>query len=129
MRGIMAKSKVLPIENLKSGMVLSRPIVTKRGQTIAKAGTVLSHSLINRLSFYKIESAEVENDFTDDPDYQESRNRQMVPPVMPVPVEMPVEEEIVIEEVAPVEEAAVADSTATEVAPADSAAVEAAPAE
>ena len=101
----MAKSKVLPIENLKSGMVLSRPIVTKRGQTIAKAGTVLSHSLINRLSFYKIESAEVENDFTDDPDYQESRNRQMVPPVMPVTVEMPVEEEIVIEEVAPVEEA------------------------
>lgn len=58
--------KKLPVTKLKSGMVLSKSIVTKRGQTIAKAGTVLTHQLIARFSFYKIDSVDIENDFTDE---------------------------------------------------------------
>lgn len=52
--------KVLPLDQLKSGMVVSDNVVTKRGQTVATRGTVLNRSLINRLSFYKITAVEVE---------------------------------------------------------------------
>lgn len=44
----------LSTSKLKAGMVTEKPIVTKHGQTIAPAGTVLSPQLIARLSFYKI---------------------------------------------------------------------------
>lgn len=47
---------------LKPGMVAEKPIVTKRGQVIAPAGTKLTSQLIARLSFYKIETVMVQDD-------------------------------------------------------------------
>lgn len=52
--------KTLRIDQLKSGMVLSEPVRTKHGQTIAKAGTVLNHKLIARFAFYHIDSVDIE---------------------------------------------------------------------
>lgn len=57
----------LEVKKLKPGMVVEKPIVTKRGQTIAKAGTTLDAKLIARLSFYKIEEVTVEKEFSDEP--------------------------------------------------------------
>ena len=51
----------LSVEELKAGMVLTEPILTKRGQTIAKAGEKLTNQLIAKLTFYKIEQAVVED--------------------------------------------------------------------
>ena len=51
----------LDIKKLKPGMVIEKPIVTKRGQTIAKAGTVLDSKLIARLNFYKITEVTVDS--------------------------------------------------------------------
>ena len=45
---------------LKPGMVVEKPIVTKRGQVIAPAGTKLTSQLIARLSFYKIDTVMVQ---------------------------------------------------------------------
>ncbi len=42
-------------------MVVAKEIVTKHGQTIAKTGTVLTDTLIARLSFYRIDSVYVED--------------------------------------------------------------------
>lgn len=51
----------LPVDQLKPNMVLIEPIVTKRGQTIVKAGETLTPQMIAKLTFYKIESATVED--------------------------------------------------------------------
>ena len=53
----------LEVKDLKPGMVVEKAIITKRGQTISKKGTVLDSKLIARLSFYKIESVHVEDGF------------------------------------------------------------------
>lgn len=65
----------LPLSELKDGMICAKPLLTKRGQSIAKEGTVLTSQLIARLSFYKIETVTVE-----DPPQEEE----------PAPVEAPV---------------------------------------
>ena len=52
--------KSLKITDLKSGMVLADTVKSKHGQTIAKTGTVLNHSLISRIKFYKINEVDVE---------------------------------------------------------------------
>ena len=46
---------------LKPGMVVEKPIITKRGQMIAPAGTKLTSQLIARLSFYKIDTVMVQD--------------------------------------------------------------------
>lgn len=51
--------------NLKPGMVVSKEILTKQGQSIAKEGTVLNSQLIAKLSFYKIEEVYVEERMPD----------------------------------------------------------------
>jgi len=51
----------LTVDKLKAGMVTTEPIVTKRGQTISKAGEKLTNQLIAKLTFYKIESVSVED--------------------------------------------------------------------
>ncbi|MCR5580103.1 MAG: HD-GYP domain-containing protein [Pseudobutyrivibrio sp.] len=51
----------LTVDKLKQGMIVAEPIVTKRGQTISKPGEVLTHQLIAKLTFYKIESVTVED--------------------------------------------------------------------
>lgn len=51
----------LSVDKLKAGMVVAEPIVTKRGQTISKAGEKLTNQLIAKLTFYKIESVTVED--------------------------------------------------------------------
>ena len=48
------------VRELKPGMVTASDVVTKRGQVIAKKGTSLSAQLIARLSFYRIESVDIE---------------------------------------------------------------------
>ncbi len=48
------------VRELKPGMVTASNVVTKRGQVIAKKGTSLSAQLIARLSFYRIESVDIE---------------------------------------------------------------------
>lgn len=50
----------LTIDKLNAGMIVAEPILTKRGQTIAKAGEILTNQLIAKLTFYKIESVTVE---------------------------------------------------------------------
>lgn len=52
---------ILPISELKAGMIIESPIVTRRGQSIASAGTVLTQQLIARLNFYKITEVDVSN--------------------------------------------------------------------
>ena len=66
----------LNVKQLKPGMVVEKPIVTKRGQTIAKAGTVLDSKLIARLNFYKITEVTV--------DSAETGEKQKPAPVEPV---------------------------------------------
>ena len=51
----------LSVDKLKAGMVVAEPIVTKRGQTISKAGEKLTNQLIAKLTFYKIEAVTVED--------------------------------------------------------------------
>lgn len=50
----------LSSKQLKAGMVVARDILTKQGQTIARAGTVLTAQLIAKLSFYRIAEVFVE---------------------------------------------------------------------
>lgn len=49
-----------PVSRLKPGMVIANDIVTKRGQTIIDAGTPLTSTLIARLTFYRIENVEID---------------------------------------------------------------------
>ncbi|MCF0127288.1 MAG: HD-GYP domain-containing protein [Pseudobutyrivibrio sp.] len=51
---------ILNVSELTEGMITLAPIVTKRGQSIAKEGTVLTDQLISKLTFYKIETVEVD---------------------------------------------------------------------
>ncbi len=51
----------LKVDELKAGMVLAEPVLTKRGQSIAKTGDKLTTQLIAKLHFYKIDSATVED--------------------------------------------------------------------
>lgn len=53
--------QILPVSQLKEGMIVAEPIMTKRGQVISKAGSELTAQLIARLSFYKIEEVSVED--------------------------------------------------------------------
>ena len=48
------------VNRLQSGMVVAKPVVTKRGQVIASEGTVLTAQLIARLSFYRVPSVMVD---------------------------------------------------------------------
>ena len=57
----------LSVKELKPGMVVEKPIVTKRGQSIAKVGTKLDSKLIARLNFYKIEEVTVDTDKVGEP--------------------------------------------------------------
>lgn len=50
----------LNVDQLETGMVAAQPIVTKRGQTIAPAGTVLTAQLIAKLSFYRIQAVMID---------------------------------------------------------------------
>lgn len=51
----------LSVDKLEAGMIVAEPIVTKRGQTISKAGEKLTNQLIAKLTFYKIDSVDVED--------------------------------------------------------------------
>ena len=48
------------VNRLQTGMVIAKPIVTKRGQTIASAGTSLTSQLIAKLSFYRIQTVMID---------------------------------------------------------------------
>lgn len=88
--------KKISVERLKPGMVTEKPIVTKRGQVIAPAGTELTSQLIARLSFYKIPSVMItnESDMSDIPlsDSGPSILETAVVETEPEPAEKPVEE-------------------------------------
>ncbi len=81
----------LSVNKLSAGMKLAEPIVTKRGQTISKAGEILTNQLIAKLTFYKIEEVTVE-----DPE--------------PEPEPEPVVQEAPVEEPAKKEESQVSDN-------------------
>ncbi len=51
----------LTVDKLEPNMIAAEPVVTKRGQTIVKAGEKLTPQLIAKLTFYKIETANVED--------------------------------------------------------------------
>ena len=53
--------QTLTVDKLKAGMIVAEPVLTKRGQTISKAGEELTNQLIAKLTFYKIESVSVED--------------------------------------------------------------------
>ena len=52
--------KQIPVRQLKPGMVTASDVITKRGQLIAQKGTALTSQLIARLSFYRIESVDID---------------------------------------------------------------------
>ncbi|MBE5910601.1 HD-GYP domain-containing protein [Pseudobutyrivibrio sp.] len=54
--------QTLTTDKLEAGMVVAEPILTKRGQVIAKAGEKLSNQLIAKLTFYRIESVSIEEE-------------------------------------------------------------------
>ena len=47
----------LSVDKLEPNMITAEPILTKRGQTIVKAGEKLTPQIIAKLTFYKIISA------------------------------------------------------------------------
>jgi hypothetical protein len=51
----------LTVDKLEPNMIVAEPVVTKRGQTIIRAGEKLTPQMIAKLTFYKIESATVED--------------------------------------------------------------------
>lgn len=52
------------VSKLRPGMVAAEDIITKRGQVIAEKGSEMTVQLIARLSFYRIETVNVEDDAT-----------------------------------------------------------------
>ena len=50
----------LTVDALEPNMIVAEPVVTKRGQVLVKAGDKLTPQMIAKLTFYKIESANVE---------------------------------------------------------------------
>ncbi len=81
--------KQIPVRQLKPGMVTASDVITKRGQLIAQKGTALTSQLIARLSFYRIESVDI-----DMPEEEKPAPQPEAPgmfPKMPEPV-FPVEE-------------------------------------
>lgn len=78
--------RTVSVDDLKSGMITANPILTKRGQEIAAAGTTLTNQLIARLSFYKIEVVDI----------QEENDTEK-----PAPVEQPKVEEKPVEAAKP----------------------------
>jgi len=79
----------LEVKELKPGMVVEKAIITKRGQTISKKGTVLDSKLIARLSFYKIESVHVEDGFGEEPPVAEATTPAEEPRPEPKPEPKP----------------------------------------
>ena len=70
----------LTVDKLEPNMIVAEPVVTKRGQTIIKAGEKLTPQMIAKLTFYKIESATVEN--------PEEEPKEELPPIEePIEVE------------------------------------------
>ena len=59
--------QTLEVSELRPGMIAASEIVTRRGQVIAKTGTKLTAPLIARLSFYKIERVDVEEEELPEP--------------------------------------------------------------
>lgn len=51
--------KKLPLSEAKAGMILAEAVITKNGQTVADAETLLTRQLIAHLEFYGIESVVV----------------------------------------------------------------------
>ena len=76
--------QTLEISELRPDMIVAADIVTKRGQTIAKAGSKLTAPLIARLSFYRVDTVSVEEEATPEP--------------VPEPKPTPVKEKPVINE-------------------------------
>ena len=89
--------KQIPVRQLKPGMVTASDVITKRGQLIAQKGTALTSQLIARLSFYRIESVDIDMPEEEKPAPQPEapealgEPRDSMFPKMPEPV-FPVEE-------------------------------------
>ena len=54
--------KKISSKSLKAGMIVAQDVLSKQGQSIAKAGTTLNAALIAKLSFYRIPEIYVEED-------------------------------------------------------------------
>lgn len=76
MRGLIMTT--LTVDKLEPNMVVAEAVVTKRGQTIVKAGEKLTPQMIAKLTFYKIESATVE-------DIEEEAPEEIIPEPAPEP--------------------------------------------
>ena len=90
--------QTLEISELSPGMIVAKDIITKRGQTIAKAGTKLTSPLIARLSFYRIESVsieEIEVDIPEPPSPLPEPEPEPIP--VPEPVVAPVKKHVINE--------------------------------
>lgn len=74
----------LTVDKLSAGMIVAEPILTKRGQTISKAGEELTNQLIAKLTFYKIEEVTVE-----DPVAEEKEAPAPEPPVNDTEIKAP----------------------------------------
>ncbi len=71
--------KQIPVRQLKPGMVTASDVITKRGQLIAQKGTALTSQLIARLSFYRIESVDIDMPEEEKPAPQPEAPGQHVP--------------------------------------------------
>lgn len=83
--------KNLTPKDLKAGMVVAQDVVTKQGQTIASAGSILNTQLIAKMSFYRIQEVCVEEE--DEPKVEEPKEPE-VQAVVPEP-EPPKKEDII----------------------------------
>ena len=78
--------RTVSVDELKSGMITAAPILTKRGQEIAAAGTSLTNQLIARLSFYKIETVDIKDEEDDKPQEEPAPVKEVVQEPAPAPV-------------------------------------------
>lgn len=67
---------VITVQDLKPGMITAAPVKTKAGQLIIGKNTVLTESLITRMSFYNIQSVSV----IDSKDTVEEEPKKIVAP-------------------------------------------------
>lgn len=82
---------------LKPGMVTEKPIVTKRGQVIAPAGTKLTSQLIARLSFYKIETVMIQDDSVSEDNPEDMVVNEPEATEVPTATDAPSQEEFLVD--------------------------------
>lgn len=78
------------VDRLQAGMVVAKPIVTKRGQTIASTGTSLTSQLIAKLSFYRIQTVMIDENSIPQEIREQAVTLEVAEPKPEAPAQKPV---------------------------------------